>query len=265
MQKEPIDQIRDDIRANPNPEPQSLRQHLEDRDERARRDIWALYWREALARRNARLTSAVVHLMIQELPDESPMIQGQIAKWLQDFQKSDFTAARELLLKLSWNADYAPQIIRAIGIAGLREATPRLESEVQGDPAVNGDSYGTNSWAALLALARLGSDDALARVIAKVRQERDIITRATILFFDLAYTLRRPAFEALAEFVFSDKRLPQLKATVPGRLEATYAAAAFARGVRDFPFQDPDLTEAQVMQAREWIRSHRWELKESNA
>lgn len=259
-----MDRIRADIQDAANVTTASLERHLESKRESVRRDIWALYWRESLASVDARLRTTVVRLMLRELPDESPMIQGQLAKWLQEFQKLDFDAAsRDLLLKSPWSSDFAPQVIRLLGIAEVREARPRLERELQEGSLMNdaGAAYFDTTWAAMLALSRLGNDTALQRVIRQVKQERDIIVRATVLFPDLAYTLRRPAFEALAAYTNSQERLPELRSGEPGRLEAAYAAAAFARGVRDFPFQDPDLTERQVVQARAWIDSHVWELK----
>lgn len=254
-----VENIRTKIRAIPEPTVPDLARYLTGKPDSLRRDIYAMYWQEATSSTNARLRSAVVELMLENVGDETAMIRGQLLKWLQDFTKGDFDQpARAALMNLPWSTEFAPAVIRLIGIAELREALPMLERAAREKTlADDATAYNDNSWAALLALARMGDAAALQRVIVRVAEEKDILVRATILFPDLAYTRQPTAFEALAGYVNSNERLPQFEPTIPGQLEAAYAAAMFARHVQGFPFSTPDPTEEQVEEARTWLESHK--------
>jgi hypothetical protein len=100
------------------------------------------------------------------------------------------------------------------------------------------------------------------RIILKVQSEPDVVVRATHLFQDLAYTKQPAAFDALRVYLRSNNRLPQLKETVPGRLEAIYAAALFAKLVEGCPVQGPDVRETDLEQIRAWAASQKnWKIR----
>jgi hypothetical protein len=161
------------------------------------------------------------------------MLRGQLLKWLQDFRKEDFNAqAIQTLISLPWTPEFAPEAIRLVGIAEAATAIPRLKAEIREAPTGTDwptGYYASNAWAALLALARLGDSSSLERIIRQVQNESDIVIRATILFGDLGYTRRSAAFTVLKTYMNSDQRLPAVKETVPGRIEACYAAAVFSK------------------------------------
>jgi hypothetical protein len=159
---------------------------------------------------------------------------------------------------LPWTAEFCPEVIRLLGIAEVRQALPRLRKQVGDHPLPERAAPGyhnTNTWAALLALARQGDEQSLALVIRRVHEERDIVVRATTLLYDLGYTMRPAAFDSLKDYLNSDERLPTIKDNVPGRLEASHAAAVFSKYVRNFPIQETDFSEAQTRQARAWVNS----------
>jgi hypothetical protein len=239
-----------------------LMSYLVDRPEDVRRDIYALYWSATISHsRNHGFGRTVLTLMLKQVSLESPRIRGQLLKWMQDFQPDDFDqSTTQLVLQLPWTPDFCPDVIRLIGIAGARQANPQLKAQLQKEPLPDNPPpgyYVGNTWTALLALSRMGDERALARVIQQVRNERDIIVRASILFKDLGYTRQPGAFEALRGYLNSESRLPQIKSNVPGRLEAAYAATEFVRHVQGFPIQEPDPSEEQVLQARTWANAQK--------
>ena len=236
-----------------------LRQHTADKPEDLRRDLYALYWRLGTAWKKSANRAAVVEFMIDKTVEETPMLRGQLLKWLQDFRREDFNqTARLKLSNLPWTADYCPEVIRLLGIAEVEEALPRLKAQVKDHPLPEPPPPGyelKNTWAALLALARLGDEPALAAVLRRVLQEEDVISRATVLFYDLGYTRRPAAFDTLRKYLSSDKRLPRIKDNVPGRLEASHAAAVFSKHIMGFPIQETDFNEQQTMQVRDWVNA----------
>lgn len=261
-----VDRVRQTLESGWDGSIAVLRQNADDEPEDVRRGIYAQYWRTGVASSEAVKRAAIVEFMIDKIAVETPMLRGQLLKWLQDFRKEDFNAnARIRLNSLPWNEDFTPEAIRLIGIAEISEAVPRLQQQIKDHPLTEpppAGYEGKNTWAALLALARMGDDSALSIVLRRVQQEEDIITRATILFEDLGYTRRPAAFDLLRKYLNSDKRMPQIKDNVPGTLEASRAAAVFSKYIRGFPIQETDFNERETMQARAWVNAQTsWQFK----
>jgi hypothetical protein len=259
QRQQEVERVRRAIERDRSISPAALRQYTDHKAEELRRDLYALFWRMGTASGEQPVRAAFVEFMLSRTTAETPLLRGQLLKWLQDFRKEDFNSNAVVLLNgLPWNEDYAPAIIRLIGIAEVQQALPRLRAQVAAQPLPrtppSGFQHG-NTWAALLALARLGDDQALATVISRVREERDIVTRASVLLYDLGYTRRPAAFDLLKTYLNSDQRLPRIKDNVPGRLEASHAAAIFSKYVRGFPIQETDFDEQQTLQARAWVNA----------
>ena len=243
-----------------------LRRYMDTRPEELRRDLYALFWRMGTVSQEQPRRAAFVEYLLGQAAAETPMLRGQILKWLQDFRKEDFNEnAVRILTGLPWTEQYCPELIRLIGIAELPHLVLRLQAEVANHPLSDPPPpgyYNTNTWAALLALARQGDEQALAEVIRRVRGETDIVVRATILFSDLGHTRRPRAFDVLRDYLNSNERLPRVKDNVPGRMEAARAAAVFSKYIKGFPIQETDFTEAQTLQARAWVNAQTsWEFK----
>lgn len=244
----------------------ALRQHIEDKPEELRRDLYALFWQMGIASQAKPTRQAFVEYMLRRSSQETSMLRGQLLKWLQDFHKEDFNQNAIVVLNaLPWTENYCPEAIRLIGIAEVQQAVPRLKAQVKDHPLSEPPLAGyqnTNTWAALLALARQGYEPALTEVLKRAHKEQDIIVRTTILFRDLGYTERPAAFDALKGYLNSEERLPAVKDTVPGRLVGSYAAAVFSRYIKNFPIQETDFTETQTRQARAWVNSQTsWQFK----
>ena len=246
---------------------EALEKYLDNYPEQLRRDIYALYWRVGTTPGvDAQRRAAFVEHMLRRCTAETPLLRGQLLKWLQDFRREDFSAeSRQLLNALSWTPDFLPEAILLIGIVELHEATPRLREQVENNPLGESPPPGyhmDNTWAALMALARMGDEASLAEMLRQIQREQDIVVQVTFLLMDLAYTRQPKAYDVLRQYLNSDQRLPQVKETVPGRLAAAYVAAAFSKHVKGFPIIETDFSELQVAQARDWVNAQtQWQFK----
>jgi len=264
-QKE-VKRVQEALRQDWDGSPTALQQYVKNKPEDLRRDIYALFWRTGTSTEGAAKRAPIVEFMLKQIWEETSLLRGQLLKWLQDFRKEDFNeGAIQVLLSLPWTPEFSPEAIRLIGIAEVNAAVPRLQAEIRNEPArvhLPTGYYAGNVWSALLALARMGDGKSLERIIRQVQNETDLVVRATILLWDLAYTRQPVAFDVLKRYLNSDKRLPAVKPTVPGQLEACYAAVAFAKYVKGFPIQETDFSEQQVVQAREWVNVQtEWHFK----
>ncbi|OFZ45397.1 MAG: hypothetical protein A2504_09885 [Bdellovibrionales bacterium RIFOXYD12_FULL_39_22] len=245
----------------------ALEKYLDDYPEQLRSDIYALYWKIGTTTEiDVHRRTVFVDHMLSRCAIETPLLRNKLLKWLQDFHRNDFSkASRQLLNSLPWTIDFLPEVIRLIGIVELHEALPRLRKLVENNQLGDRPPLGyhnNNTWAALMALARMGDDISLTEMLHKIQQEQDIIVKVTFLLMDLAYTRRPEAYNVLRQYLNSYQRLPQVKETVPGRLAAAYVAAAFSKYLTGFPIIETDFSELQVAQARDWANAQtQWRFK----
>ncbi len=260
-----VERIRQELERSQDFSPSSLGQRTSSQPEELRRDLYAQYWQMGTASTDRSRRIGITGFFVSRVPVETPMLRGQLLKWLQDFRKEDFSGdAVAKLNAIPWTPDYCPEIIRILGIADGDQVLPRLEAYVASHPLRQPPPVGyqaSNNWAALLALARQGNELALDTIIRRVRAEQDIVLRV-VLFADLGYTLQPVAFNALRDFLNSSARLPTIKDHVPGTLEASRAAAVLSKYISGFPIQETDFSEAQTMQARAWANAQEfWHFK----
>lgn len=233
----------------------SLRSYDSHESQDLKRDLLAMAWRVALKSDDPAVRQALANYLLEAVASGTPFLQGQAVKFLQDFSPRDFDQqATAMLQALPLSGDYASERIRLIGIAGvegrtavLREAAGTNWNGVQGDSL-----YASREWAASLALARFGDVESTKRIIEQVKNEPNIILRATKLFTDLAYTRQPAAFDALRDYLHSHGRLPQIKDSVPGTPEAVYAATLFAKHAEGCPITSEDVYEKDVATIRQW-------------
>ncbi len=232
----------------------SLRSYDADSED-LRRDILALAWRFALGSSDTLVRQELVHYLLDTVLNGTLFLQGQAIRFLMDFSPPDFDVrAAKKLTALPWSGEYGSEIIRLIGSADIRSRVPEIHVE-SGSTWKHVDShtfYASPQWAATLVLSRFGDINSTKRVCDRVEKEPDIVVRATKLFRDLAYTKQPHAFNLLRSFLHSKNRLPQLKDSVPGELEAKYAAAQFAEHVNGCPVLGPDVYEKDIQAIRNW-------------
>ena len=229
------------------------------------RDLLAMAWRDALKSEDPQFRTKLVNYLLDHAVSGTPFLKGQALKFLMDFYPADFdntAIARIGIMPLT--GDYGSETIRLIGISETASRIAELQdiAGVQWKEKGSARLYAGRQWSASLVLARFGKDEQAQRIIGQVKNEADIVIRATRLFADLAYTRHPLAFDALRSYLRSQERLPQVKSTVPGRPEAIYAAEMFALHAIGCPVQGPDLKEDDVTTIRKWADTQtEWQIR----
>jgi len=231
-----------------------------------RRDLLAMTWHLAQESPDSTVRHALVNYMLYTFLHGTPFLQGQAITFLQDFDVPDFDdRARQALERVSWSGQYGSEIIRLIGIADIRSRSQELEETAAAnwDSIPNVDLYGSQTWAAALVLARFGDRASTERLIAKVRAEPNLITRASQLFPELAYTRQQLAFDALRSYLPSMERTERIKDNVPGTPEGLYAARQFALHVEGCPVEGTHVDEEDLPAIREWAdKQTTWTIRQ---
>lgn len=233
----------------------SLHAYDDHPSEDLRRDLLAMTWQLARESTDTTLRQALVNYILYTYLHSTPFLQGQAIKFLQDFRVADFDhRAQQALERVSWTGQYGNAVIRVIGIAEIRSRTAELEATAvtDWDSIPNVNLYASETWAAALALARFGDRASTERVIAKVKAEPNLITRASQLFAELAYTRQPLAFDALRSYLSSMERTERIKDNVPGTPEALYAARQFALYVEGCPTTNGKVEEEDLPAIRTW-------------
>ena len=230
-----------------------------------RRDLLAMTWQLAQESSDESVRQALVNYMLYTYLHGTPFLQGQAIKFLQDFRVEDFDErAQRALERVSLSGQYGNEIIRLIGIADVRSRTDELKqiAAANWDSIPNVNLYASPTWAAALALARFGDSASTDRVIAKVKAEPNLITRASQLFAELGYTRQPAAFDALRAYLTSMERTERIKDNVPGTPEALYAARQFALHVEGCPVSGK-VEEDDLPAIRSWADNQTsWTIRE---
>ena len=104
-QKE-VERIQKAIRQDWDGSSASLRQHVANKPEDLRRDIYALFWRTGTTTEEPAKRAAIVEFMLTQTREETSLLRGQLLKWLLDFGKGDFNEqAIQTLLSFSWTPE----------------------------------------------------------------------------------------------------------------------------------------------------------------
>jgi len=219
-------------------------------------------WRVGRLTEKSDVRRRTVDALVAACGDPEALVWQHAAKHLLSFRANDFSDdARAALAKLARGDSPHPDILRAVGVAEIETLTPHLssllidESKYESGPHA-GRWYGTASWAARLARARMGDDAATERVVELVKAEPDIIVRAGVLFHDLAYVGRPETLSVLSEALASEARLPSSKGGLNGPAEAQYALEALAQHVHGFPIDargPGSYRDVEVAQAQKWL------------
>lgn len=209
--------------------------------------------------RDPQIRQEVTARLLVGASDSSPLVSQHAQAELLAFSEADFSLrSKDLILDLLRGKAPGPRLIRLAGVAGLRNALPRLKELTveQPDAAQGGKWYGRAGWAARLARARLGLLDDLRTVIQTVEQEQDPIIRVTILLRDLVFTQKPPALLVVRRHLNENETLPRAKESSPGTSYAQYAMDALAEGLPDFPVDRKYIggySTEEIRNARRWL------------
>ena len=205
-----------------------------------------------------------VKALVDALDDSKPLVWQHAAKGLMGFEADDFgNDAKASLQAMLRRPHPRREVARLVGLADLRDQMPRLrellidERTHETETSV-GKWYGTVSWNARLALARMGDEAAIDWVAAMVRGEANDVIRVTVLLRDLGYVGKAKTQSLLIETLNSDDRLSSTKVGRSGMPVWQYAMDVLASTVEEFPvaaespgsYSDDNRAAAQV-----WART----------
>lgn len=244
---------------------ESLEKYNDHPSEELRLDLLALAWRVAIETKNTAIRQKLVNYLLNSAMEETLFLRGQALKFLQYFPTHDFNPySVDKLAHVSLSDDYASEMIRLIGIADVRSRADELTqmAAISWQGIDSHVLYASPNWASSLVLARFGDLKNMQRILTQVNNEDNIVLRATKLFKDLTYTKKAAAYDALKFYLHSEERLPQTKNTVPGRLEAIYAAELFVQNIEGCPISNSDLNENDIHMIRRWAEKQtQWKIR----
>ena len=209
---------------------------------------------------NEAVRQQAVNELTAGLQDEDNGNVARVHSYLTAFGLADFTpASRQVIANLlSQSPAHLPRLLKLVGTLNLTEQVPTLQNLL---PSLSA----RDQWAAQLALARLGDPEALATVLARVKQEPvndDVVYE---LLPDLVYTRQKAALDYLVTIVQSDeKNCQSADPEAEQRILCGYRVLELlAPAIQDFPLavdESGDLAVSDypsaLQQARRWLREH---------
>ena len=252
------------LEAEPRRALELLKPYENDASPKVRHYAYTLAWQVGRSSADPKVRKAVTARLTGALTDASPLVWQHAAQHLNSFDAADFTpTCHQVIRGLVNRDDVDPDVIRVVGIAGMSDLLDHLQVALRDESkftsaSLGGRWYGTRSWSARLARARLGVKGDIDRVVELVGLEPDPITRVTVLLGDLGYVRQPQTLDVIRSYLESDDRLPNAsKPQNPGTQYAQYAADVLADHLADFPIDKRFVggySEEDLKLIRQWMR-----------
>ena len=206
------------------------------------------------------LRQQVTAQLVGGLQDEDSGIIGRVHSYLTAFNPTDFTTTtrQQLATLLPQRPAHLSRLLKLIGSLNMTDQLPTLQSLL---PRLSA----RDRWTAQLALARLGDPEALATVLARVKQQPlsdDVVYEALP---DLVYTRQKAAIDYLVTIVHSDeKNCQSADPEAEQNIRCGYRVLELlAPVIQDFPLTvdaSGDLAVSDypkaLEEARGWLKEH---------
>jgi hypothetical protein len=203
--------------------------------------------------------SAISLLLTVAETDREGGLDDHAAKVLTALPGKAFnTEARSRVGKLLTRKEPPREIVLLAGVIGDSAFDTRLRALASHYNESSPPRYGSNDWAAQLALARLGDAPSIEHVIKRLdaaNDENDLIR----MFPDLGYIRQPEAVALLKKFLFSDARLRPTNPGMPGGRIAGYAVYELAKMLEGFPVkieESKGYGESEIAKARAWMNAN---------
>ena len=194
------------------------------------------------------------------LRDENSGNAGQVHSYLTAFGPADFTATtrQQIAALLPQRPAHFSRLLKLVGTLKMTDQIPTLQNLLASLSA-------RERWTAQLALARLGDTEALASILARVKQQPVNDELVYELLPDLIYTRQKAAIDYLVAIVQSDEKHcesadPEAKENI---LCGYRVLELLAPVIQDFPLavdESGDLAVADypkaLQQARTWLKEY---------
>jgi hypothetical protein len=154
-----------------------------------------------------------VELVLAALESEPfpALVSNTIDNKLMSLPPSSFSRrAGESIQRMVKRGDESPSVIRLVGVANVEALRPQLQEWAVGPFAFESALYThSRSWSARWALAAMGDEDALKRLIMHLEAAPNVSESANLLKW-LAYTRQMKAVETLVRYLYSEESFPSL-------------------------------------------------------
>lgn len=211
----------------------------------------------------ATVRTQAVQQLVAAAKDRDTGNSGVVLNYLTGFRKNDFSAASKdsLYAYFQRKSGNMNTLIRLLGYLNVQKAKNELFALSQDGAAGRKDR-----WAALLALSRMGDEQAINDVMNRVKRMPVSDALVYEVFPDLVYTRRREAFNYLLETLNSDaKNCKSADPERPSRIPCAYRVMEMlAPAIGNYPLKlsesgdviTPDYP-AGLAQVREWFKVNR--------
>ena len=204
--------------------------------------------------------SQAVQQLMTAAKDKDTGNAGVVLNYLTGFRKNDFSVAAKdsLYAYFQRKSGNINTLIRLLGYLNVQKAKYELFALSQDGAAGHKDR-----WAALLALSRMGDEQAINDVMNRVKRMPVSDALAYEVFPDLVYTRRREAFNYLLETLNSDaKNCESADPERPSRIPCAYRVMEMlAPAIGNYPLKLSDSGDvvtsdypAALTQVREWFQ-----------
>ena len=204
--------------------------------------------------------SQAVQQLMTAAKDKDTGNAGVVLNYLTGFRKNDFSSAAKdsLYAYFQRKSGNINTLIRLLGYLNVQKAKYELFALSQDGAAGHKDR-----WAALLALSRMGDEQAINDVMNRVKRMPVSDALAYEVFPDLVYTRRREAFNYLLETLNSDaKNCESADPERPSRIPCAYRVMEMlAPAIGNYPLKLSDSGDvvtsdypAALTQVREWFQ-----------
>ncbi|MCU0420648.1 MAG: hypothetical protein MUC38_13425 [Cyclobacteriaceae bacterium] len=201
-----------------------------------------------------------VQQLVTSAKDKDTGNAGVALNYLTSFRKNDFSGATKdsLYAYFQRKAGNTNTLIRLLGYLDVQKAKNDLFVLSQ-----NGAAGRKDRWAALLALSRMGDEQAINDVMNRVKRMPVSDALVYEVFPDLVYTRRREAFSYLLETLNSDaKNCESADPERPSRIPCAYRVMEMlAPAIGNYPLKLSDSGDvvtsdypAALTQVREWFK-----------
>ena len=206
------------------------------------------------------IRQSAVSQVITGLQDENSGNIGRVHTYLSASDPADFalSSRKSIADLLSQRPPHFSRLLKLVGALGMTEQISTLQNLL---PALSG----RDRWAARLALARLGDQEAIATVLSRAKRfpvNDDVVYE---LLPDLVYTRQKEAIDYLVTIVQSDKK--NCEPADPDASENILCGyrvlELLAPVIQDFPLTvdaSGDLAVSDypkaLQQARQWLDEH---------
>ena len=204
--------------------------------------------------------SQAVQQLMTAAKDKDTGNAGVVLNYLTGFRKNDFSSAAKdsLYAYFQRKSGNINTLIRLLGYLNVQKAKDELFALSQDGAAGRKDR-----WAALLALSRMGDEQAINDVMNRVKRMPVSDALVYEVFPDLVYTRRREAFNYLLETLNSDaKNCESADPERPSRIPCAYRVMEMlAPAIGNYPLKLSDSGDvvasdypAALAQVREWFQ-----------